>query len=255
MTNEQHNFSDHEGAEVSALLGTLRRVDAPGDFNFRVKARIAQGRPAKAARPLWATMALRLSLPAVVMATAGGYLGYRSLSSDNFSVAAVNDVQTAAPVTSVPTQSFVEPATALPKQSPSDLAPAVTPESIAAASEQPSRTAKPTPKQAIEGKPQTDRPAGGSFVIAGSAAKTITQPDIDDNDPKPDRKVIVSAAQFLSSSGVAATSAGAGGKISSVSGAAAQAGLRAGDVIESVSVVAGTIRVNRDGKSLTVVIK
>lgn len=257
MINEQHNFSDQEGAEVSALLATLKRVNAPGDFNFRVKARIAHGQPAKPARSSWATLALRLSLPAVVMATAGGYLGYRTLSSDNFSVATINDVPPAAAVTNPPTQPVVETTVARQQDTPmsTPTSPSVTPDSVLVAAATPEKTVKPVQKPSGTAKPEAEKPAGGSYDSAVKGAEVKTQPDIDDNDTKPVKKVLVSAATFLSSSGVSATAAGQGGTISSVSGAAAAAGLKAGDVIESVSVVSGTIRVTRDGKTLSFVIR
>ncbi len=84
---------------------------------------------------------------------------------------------------------------------------------------------------------KTEKPGGGSVDLGQSNAASIRQPDeIDDNAPGPPKKVIVSASQFLASVGIAASSSGSGGRIQSVSGSAASAGIQAGDVIESITI-------------------
>src|SRR5436190_4917257 len=91
MANEEKNF---ENDEINHLLGSLKRVDAPGDFEFRVRARIAAGRPAVRATllPSFGKAAAMMLLLAAV----AGYFGFRSYRSpvvetSVISVPALND--------------------------------------------------------------------------------------------------------------------------------------------------------------------
>ena len=78
MSNEEQKNFDLENDPVRSLLGGLKRVEAPGDFDFRVKARIASGRPA--GRPSsWLPALAKLSVPLAVLLLIGGFFGGGSL--------------------------------------------------------------------------------------------------------------------------------------------------------------------------------
>lgn len=86
MVNESEN---KDTDAVAGLLGSLPRVEAPNDFDFRVKARIAAGQPAKIA---WFPSVARVAVPLGLVLSVGGYFGYRS----NYYQAAATDVATVA---------------------------------------------------------------------------------------------------------------------------------------------------------------
>jgi len=238
MVNEQKNIQEPEFEEIGRLLGGLKRVEAPTDFDFHVRARIAKGRPAEPRRS-WLPASVAYGAPLVLLLAIGGYVGFR---------------------TTYPTDTVIV-ATAPAEAAPQPVVPVVD-----AVTKQPEVIADPTSKQTVaEVKPSdasnkvmktgqktpVTANSGGSYDTAARDSVTISQPDVDDNEPSPVKKVIVPVSQFLSSAGVNAS----GGKIVSVSGAAASSGLKAGDVIQGVNVQAGTVRVSRDGQTITVTIK
>ena len=246
MVNENNNLQETEHIEIGRLIGTLKRVQAPKDFDFHVRARIAKGRPAEK-RVSWLPASVRYAAPLGLLLAVGGYVGFSTM----YSPGEVN----ISPVAYAPAEMTVQPVAAIAdpvKQSETlPVAPSNETLAVSTPSDTGNKVKNTVQKAPVTPNPKTEKPDGGSYDIAGPRAHTITQPDIDDNAPPPARKVIVPASQFLNSAGINSS----GGKIVSVSGAAASAGLRAGDVIESVNVQTGTIRVNRDGKSVTVTIK
>ncbi|MBK6749969.1 MAG: hypothetical protein IPG67_08165 [Acidobacteria bacterium] len=88
MLNESEN---KETQAVAGLLGSLPRVEPPNDFDFRVKARIAAGRPTRA---VWFPTAARVAVPLGLVLSVGGYFGYRAVyqptATDQVSVANVS---------------------------------------------------------------------------------------------------------------------------------------------------------------------
>lgn len=247
MVNEQKNNREAEHSEIGRLLGGLNRVEAPADFDFHVRARIAKGRPA-GNRSSWFPASVRLAVPLGLFLTVGGYIGFSTIYSPNQA-----NIPVAAPEPSISQALPAVPSSELVSAPPVRAIemPSVTTLAEVRSEDQATKINKTAQKIPAASSPKTEKPGGGSYVDAGTAAKTITQPDIDDNEPAPTAKVIVPASQFLSSAGIISS----GGKITSVSGAAASAGLRAGDVIEAVNVQTGSVRVGRDGKSLTVKLK
>lgn len=246
MVNEHNNLQETEHIEVGRLIGTLGRVQAPKDFDFHVRARIAKGRPAEK-RASWLPASVRYAAPLALLLGVGGYVGFTTMYSPE--QANVTNVVVPADTVAQPVIAAVDPTV-----NPTVVNPVPSDQALADVKPLDSgnkilKTFQKTPSMANS---KTDKPDGGSYDIGGSGERTIIQPDVDDNEPvSPSRKVIVPTNQFLSSAGVNSS----GGKIISVSGAAASAGLKAGDQIVSVSVQSGTIRVNRDGKTITVTIK
>ncbi len=50
MANKENIYNAPENDEIHRLLGTLKRVEAPKDFDFHVRARIAKSRPVEERR-------------------------------------------------------------------------------------------------------------------------------------------------------------------------------------------------------------
>ncbi len=245
MTNEKNIYQEQENDDIHRLLGGLRQVEAPKDFDFHVKARIAKGRPSEVRKP-WAWSPVRVAIPLLLLMTFGAFVGYRVFdqASVQNTVAGVSQVEVPQAGQSVPVTQ-PEP----PQPSISDVA--VTQPEITSAETPEKLNVKPIVKTAPTSK--TEKPGGGSYdTAAGTGANIISKKDEDDLAPEPQgRRIMISTREFLTNSGISASYAGAGGRITSVGGAAAAAGVIAGDVIESVNVQSGTIRVSRDGKSMT----
>lgn len=222
-----------EHSDVAGLLQTLPRVDAPGDFDFKVKARISAGRPAASRRfPLWVGAAI----PALLLIAVIGYFGLRTSKTT---------LEPANPVVAT-----VEPQTSQPVQPPvlNEAVPAQ-PTQVAAADPKPSNPALADgKKRAVRREPQ-----GGSIDSAANIERQITLTER-------------SATEVLSEIGVRGTFDARGMKVDSAD--EKRSGLKTGDVIETIdgqavgsgSTVKGRLagkrlRVLRDGKSVDVVVK
>lgn len=219
---------EFDNEPVANLLHDLKRVDAPKDFDFKVRARIAQGRPsARRGMPAWVKAAVPLGL----VLAAGGYIGLNSMYSPT-----QNDVPEVAAITEQPR---IETPTAPAISDPQVEAPKPVggPDTVAVSTKKNTKTVRPT---------------GGSIDSAVRQSKTL---DIRER----------SAGEAFSEIGVKGTFETAGMKVDA---ADEKHGLKTGDVIESVngrplseaSTVKGglagkTIRVRRDGKTVEVVIK
>ena len=252
MVNEEKNIQEPDHLDVARLIGTLNRVQAPKDFDFHVKARIAKGRPVER-RASWLPASVRYAMPLVLLLAVGGYFGFKTMYSTGEANVPVVAYEPSNPV-AMPSNAVENPAAALPtatSETPSTQT--VADAKLSDSSNKVTKTVQKTPSLT---DPKTEKPGGGSVDLGQSNAASIRQPDeIDDNAPGPVKKVIVSASQFLSSVGISASSAGNGGRVQSVSGSAANAGIQVGDVIESVNVQTGTVIVRRDGKTITARLK
>src|SRR5882757_9958101 len=78
MENEEQKI--YEDEPVSKLLGGLKRVEAPNDFDFRVKARIAAGKPADRSAS-WLPASVRYAVPLVLLVLVGGYIAFNAFYS------------------------------------------------------------------------------------------------------------------------------------------------------------------------------
>ncbi len=243
MKNQDNKIQDltpfvGDDSPVSRLLGSLKRVDAPNDFNFRVKARIANGRPAESTRS-WLPASVRYAVPLVLLVLAGGYFALNAIYTP---------VTVDAPVVaSVPSEKITPVA-----ETPLNIDVAVVP-SVSAAEVNPAKTTVATVKEPARSvskpNPKADRPSGGSLVMASNAGQTITANGVE---PKPaGNNVPVSPRDFLKSVGINVSLNGSRWLVLS-SGAAA---VKAGDVIESVNSQTGLLRILRDGKTIQVFVR
>src|SRR5437870_4831992 len=70
--NEQMSAADEK---IVGLLAALSRVEAPNDFDFRVRARIAAGRPADTIA-FRLPLAVRYGVPLALLIAVGTYFGF-----------------------------------------------------------------------------------------------------------------------------------------------------------------------------------
>lgn len=233
---------------IGKLLTSLPRVDAPGDFDFRVRARIAAGRPARG-RVSWLPASVRIAIP-LVLVLAVGYVAFNAyyLSGGiDGPVVVVSETQNFAPVSGPPAND----GTVLPTNvQPADLI-AVKPPEMVNQDAGPWKTVSPDSK--------VDRPRGGSYVGAIRPSRNLTPPGMDNNAnllqaPKP--AVQPSDREVLASAGIQAVSAAGGWKVQSVTagGSAERSGVMAGDFIRSI-LEGRTLTIRRDGKPMRIDLK
>ncbi len=236
---------------VSRLLSAMKRVEAPKDFDFKVRARIAAGR--RAERPaIGIPAAIRYALPLVVLVLIGAYFGFNAIySNKNINVPEVADSK---------------PPVVVPQLAPASNEAVVVPVGSAVPSNQViddravvKKTEFPnnavvdtTPKKSTA----TNRPAGESYV-EGSRQPTILYPrGVNPNSAPPanakamDRMTQVPASEVLSMFGVSGTLGEGGWKVESVGPdtLAGRSGVRAGDVIEAINDQALTDKMTFKGK-------
>ncbi|MEQ1645286.1 MAG: hypothetical protein ABL959_17685 [Pyrinomonadaceae bacterium] len=259
MVNEKNNVEDFTDAgeeKVAAMLGTLKRVDAPADFDFRVRARIAQGRPADA-RTSWFPTFARVAAPAVMLAAVGGYFGYNALydtGTVNVPVVADSSPVAIAPVV-IPTSNEIAPALSATTDVAVAKPPVNTEETVAG-----------TPKKdvpAVVKKPET--PEGGSVDMALRETNRPGNVVSTGNSSPVIPTSTLSVREVFSAMGIRASLSASGWRVGSASGRAAAAGLKAGDIIETVNGKAvgantvfdekfsgNTLRIKRDGATIQI---
>lgn len=237
MVNESEN---KDTDAVAGLLGSLPRVEAPNDFDFRVKARIAAGQPAKIA---WFPSVARVAVPLGLVLSVGGYFGYRSIYQ-----AAATDVATVAKSqtdSTVPTAPAIEISTLnATTPSPDDVGaekmvvkPPVVDDKMLASSN--SSITKPTASGGI----LTTNGGGGSFDESVKESKTIFPRGINPHNRivvKPrdfDQPGSITAKDLLTQFGADVVYSGNGWRIAAVkeNSTAQKAGLKIGDVIEAIN--------------------
>lgn len=228
MGHDDEKFSD-----VGKLLGTLGRVEPPGDFDVRVRARIAAGKRARRSLLPFA----RIAVPAALLLAVGGYFGYLSFFGPV-------DVP---PVTE--TRAVPDSQPQLPSMPPANTL-AIRPDEVAvrAASPNNSLSTLPGPKTPEAVRP-SDEQGGGSVDFSFPTARRRLPRGLD-----PDRVITdanigsdakLSAATVMGMLGISAACSASGCRVRAVSpnSIAANSGVVAGDVIEAIdgtAVNAGT---------------
>ena len=231
MANEENDF---ENDEINHLLGSLKRVDAPGDFDFHVRARIATGRPAVGAK--WLPAFGKAAAMVLLLAAVGGYFGFRSYRSpvvetSVISVPALND-ETVPPKDEVASDREAIPP--VKEQTPGQVRP---PETVA-------QTAPQVASNRLVSRTGSNI-RGGSRDMTQRIANVISDPA---STPRLSK-------DNLSALGVDASEGGSGWTVGEVkqNSRAERSGLKAGDVIEAVK--GNTVRVRRGGKVVSVKLK
>lgn len=221
MGNEEKNIQNAGEPQIAALLGSLKRVEPPGDFDMRVRARIAKGKPAQVGAS-WRPVFLRIAAPALLLVAIGGYLGYNTLyRQGNVGVPEVVD---STPVATPATETATVPAptgetVAVKPASSNDLAATTSDKKINAPNKKP------------------ERPAGGSLDSALRETNSIVPRNVETagNSTPTAPASTLSVREVFSAMGIRASYSGSGWRVSSASVRAAAAGLKVGDIIESVN--------------------
>jgi len=246
----QESFTSENG--VSNLLGKLKRVDAPGDFDFRVRARIAAGRPVEKSVS-WMPASVRYAVPLALFLFVGGYFAFNAAYSTNTVDAPVVALT---PTESIAPLALAESPQVLPAVPESPRMGTIPERPDVASLETSNRILRSTARGVSNPKPRVERPVGGgSYDSAVRQSSSISPTGNNLNAQMPaNAKLPVPTNQIsaLGSMGIKAVSAGTLWTVQSVSGAAARAGVRAGDVIESVN--GGNLKIRRDGKTVLVVV-
>lgn len=251
---------------VSRLLSAMKRVDAPKDFDFRVRARIATGRPAT--RPAFGLpAAIRYAIPLVLLVLIGAYFGFNAFYADKYvDVPVVAEAPIFSTVIEPPSNGGI----VTPSNVPGEHAAVKRPENHTIG------TVVPPAKKAPNTVLPTNRTGGGSFDEAGREERKIYRGGFDPNakpatnTKMPDRAAQIPAKEILNLFGVNGTFGEAGWKVDSVGTdtVAGRSGVKAGDVIEAIndqpltekmSLKGGfngkTLRVRRDGTTVQIVLK
>jgi len=228
MTNKENNF---ENDEVGRLLGSLKRVDAPGDFDFRVRAHIAAGQPAT--KGTWLPITARVTAVASIM-LAAGYFGFRSFYSP--------------PPT--PQQASSVPAPIVRQTA------AVQPQTPQVAESVPSNNARPRDEIALRSPNADEKVVGSARQSKGPKVNKkggSFDVSLGISSPRAPRK---SARDSLSEIGIGANASGSDWAVSEVkqNSAAERSGLKVGDIIVGGK-VGKTVRVRRDGKIVQIELK
>ena len=251
MVEKKYNFEDEQS--IAGLLGTLPRVEAPGNFDAHVRSRIAKGRPAS--RVGWLIpSAAAVSLCAIFLAA----VAFVYLRGAEPQIADVRQSDVAPIVASQsPNSEFAVAADPVPENIQPDLREAQ------AISTVPERTNVP-----IRGKVSPSPDRGGSYVdraIRPSADPIVptgiptpgSTPEA--NVKPPNTTVKVSAREIFQLIGLDAEFRDVGWQVQKVTdnSTAAKSDIRLGDVVEAID----DTRVSRDttfesgfgGKNVTVV--
>lgn len=257
INNGRQAIGDDE--KITSLLSALPKVDAPGDFHTRVRARIAAGRPEER-RSFRVPVAVRYAVPLLLLIAIGAYFGLtRFYSLNKLETPEVADVgpKTAGPAMSEPVNNVVTVPEPQIKDEQASVEPAVN---------------RGVRTEAPVGRVSRDRSLVGGSVDSDGGSRDSTQHVIKktllprglNNDQQ------VPAGEVFNIIGVDAQFTGGVWKVRSVSehSPAERSGLKAGDVVESVNdqnvsaktsfpspFTGKTLKVKRDGKDIHIDLK
>jgi hypothetical protein len=233
LTSEKLSPDDEK---IAGLLGGLKRVEAPGDFEFRLKARMANAEPPRT-ESQWMPMLVRYAVPMALLIAIAGLMFVNSGTSPENVV-----VQTAGVLPVTTSASQTEP---MPAQSQSSPIP--DPVETAAFSGQNSTVAvNRSPVRAVARKPAEKKESelGGSIVRALSGSSNTFRPRglqsdtvIQKRPREFDNNTSFSITEVFSMLGIDATYEASGWTVKTVRAntPADHSGLKAGDVIEKVN--------------------
>lgn len=214
--------------EVSRLLGELKRVDAPANFEFGVKARIAAGKPATAAAAsgVWLGY-MKFVVPAFLLAALGGAMFFGGLAGDS-DVPAIAEqrVNPVAVEETLPEPVRDEASVAAATEEPASSGPETLPfrESFTPL---PAFVATGPAERII--RPLVETPVTAAAEPAGGSVDRALSPAIEVNLP-------LAPVDYLKKYGIDAAVEGEVWRVASVAAGspAATAGLKSGDLIESI---------------------
>ena len=245
-------------AQIARVLSALPRIDAAKDFDFRLKARIAQRRSAAPARPGYIT-AMAYAAPVVLALIIASVFflrepGRAEEASQVSQPVQVQKEETASALPLTPTEPIATSKIEVPTMPVADRGP------VTAQSRRPVETTR-------EPGTRPNRIRGGSIDFGAEQRPTILPKGFD---PNPTVKALTvppgqtaprtpGLSETLQSSGITAARGNGGWMVSSVAAGSAsdRAGVKKGDVIESGQTDANGTRltVKRAGSRLQINIK
>lgn len=261
MRNEDQKIQE----QVGALLGSLKRVEAPGDFDFKVRARIAKGRPSTSPGS-WLPASVKLAMPLGLMLMVGGYFAFNAVySPENANVPVVAEIPAANPQP-MPFAPVIERPVLTSNQT------------VAAVTDVKAQETGDNTKSLRAGIRKTSNstrstePRGGSVDSAVREGKTIFPAGANTvvkspETPEPVFPARITAKDSLKNMGITATFAAGGWKVESVAAdsTAGRSGVKVGDTIEALNGKrlaekatfdsgsdAKGVRVRRDGRTMIV---
>lgn len=266
----QYQVSDNidpNDENIVRLVSTLPRVDAPSDFAFHVKARIARGSTAKGAFS-WFPMAAKAGVPAVLVLTIGGYFALPILDQSSQQSGEVASGTETVSVPAAEPQPLPQVQAVLPfnQAIANPIDPVISsaqPASRTVAATKVSTSRRPVTRRSVD--PETK--GSGSFDAAAPITRKLdagTEPVVETQLPGSP------AGEVMTRIGINALYGEGGWKAESVTPntKAARAGIKAGDIIESIDDQTLTdlssvgkpakgkrVRVLREGKSHEIVIE
>ena len=263
LNEESKTQTSHTGAPdddpISHLLSGLKRIDAPGDFEFRVKAGIAE-RSSTGTRYTWLPGALKVAVPMALLLMLGGYVGIGSYYNPTNEQAMVTDARpldAAPPVETRPV--IIQPAESGPVNASNQfVALNSAPKPIEAVNRQ------ITAGQDKTQLPRTAANGSGSYDEASRESQLIPLVNTNPNGSGPNSGKL-SVKDVFGMLGISASFSTAGWIVGSTSGIAQRSGVKAGDVIEAVngqtvrgntsfggSFTGSSLRIRRDGKVIQI---
>ncbi len=258
--SSKYNALDNEGGDVALMLSALPRAEAPANFEFRVKARIAVGSSPRATLFPF----LKIAAPLTLVLLVGALVVFYGVLPGEVDVPVVTDSAQKVPV---PVEANAEPPTP-PAQA------AASPGIAQSNSESPYESyvaaARPTPVRRAAPAVAVRSSEGGSRDFSLNSAQPKLPPGFQSVESRNlNANVSPSGADIpvrnvLGILGIAADYANGGWKVQSVveKSVAARAGVRASDVIEAIdgqplksdSLLKGDAKVftiRRDGKQMS----
>lgn len=254
MSDKNINFKASESMSVdeekiSQLLGSLNRIEAPKDFEFRVRARIAAGRP-EGIPGYRLPAAIRFAVPLAAVLAVGAYFGISSYYSvDNAAIPAVAEKQTPVLPAANPDQP-INPQVVVPAP------PAIEQQNTVASKDERVITKAPdtvvNPPKSIVTNTNVVRstdikdkaPGGGSIDMSGVSKNVITLPPKTVNNNQQNQHLRpanslppVSANTVLEMLGINAKFEGNGWRVTGLrsQGMAERSGLKVGDIVEGIN--------------------
>ncbi|HSI88823.1 MAG TPA: hypothetical protein VK918_07185 [Pyrinomonadaceae bacterium] len=235
MEKDNIKIDLQDDGDVKRMLSSLGRVDAPNDFTFRVKARIAEQKAASEHRG-WAPAFLRIAAPAAVTVAVatGGYFALIDNGQAPLPVAAVEETMEFAPPQSA------EVADAGPSVG-SDIGEPSIPVSNAFADAKPAPA--PQRAQARESRPAANTNEGGGSTVraAKPPAAPLLPRGIDPQTVIPNTRPGDAAgthriSDILQMIGVNAQRGAMGWNVSGTTsaGVGGRAGIRSGDIVVAI---------------------
>jgi hypothetical protein len=247
MFEEKENFKGEK--KITEMVSSLRRVDAPGDFDTHVRARIARGVMAEGARErgsegasAWTANLIRVgaSLAAAIIIALGGYFVFTSINTGQ------NDVPAVAETRSEPQNPIVEQPSSNNESQSANHITAKPGDELVAENINPATTndnAKPNGPNSTDANTPKDRPSGGSTDLAVRESQKIYPRGLNPNAKAPanskgvDPNARIHVSSILEFIGVKATWARDGWRVDSVAAnnIAERSGIKTGDVVEEIN--------------------